>query len=126
MPLYPLSILNIRCHSYHGCLDEEAIIGGEFRVDVFFTGDFSTAVANDDLNATIDYVEVHRIVREQMNIRSKLIEHVAGRILNALRNRFPEAHSCRVRITKFNPPVNGQLGEAVFEIGSDMFSPDSK
>jgi dihydroneopterin aldolase len=118
MKPYPLSLLNIRCHSYHGCLDEEALIGGEFRVDVFFSGDFSAAAASDDLSLTIDYVEVHRIVREQMNIRSKLIEHAANRILSALRERFPLASGCRVRITKFNPPVNGQLGEAVFEIAS--------
>jgi dihydroneopterin aldolase len=51
-----------------------------------------------------------------MAIASKLIEHVAGRILNRMKECFPRVTSCRVEITKYNPPVNGQLGEAVFSI----------
>lgn len=115
-PLPTLSIRKIDCYSYHGCLPEEAIIGSRFRVDVDFRGDFSKAVSDDELSATIDYVEVHRIVRQQMEIRSKLIEHLAGRILNSLKSAFPMAQYITVHITKYNPPVNGQLGEAVFTL----------
>lgn len=111
-----LAIRKIDCHAYHGCLKEESVIGCRFSVDVVFSGDFYGAVVNDDLSQTIDYVEVHRIVREEMAIASKLIEHVAGRILNRMKERFPHVTSCRVEITKYNPPVNGQLGEAVFSI----------
>jgi len=111
-----LTIRRIECHAYHGCLKEETLIGSRFSVDVDFSGDFYGAVVDDDLSKTIDYVEVHRIVREEMAIPSKLIEHVAGRILNRMKRQFPLAGSCRVQITKYNPPVNGQLGEAVFSI----------
>lgn len=111
-----LAIRRIECHSFHGCLPEETVIGSTFSVDVFFTGDFSGAIENDDLSKTVDYVMVHRIVRDEMAIPSKLIEHVAGRILKKLRNSFPAVSKCKVSITKFNPPVNGQLGEAVFTV----------
>lgn len=111
-----LAIRHIECHSYHGCLKEESMIGSRFSVDVEFNGDFYGAVVEDDLSKTVDYVEVHRIVREEMAISSKLIEHVAGRILNRMKAQFPFVRSCRVCITKYNPPVNGQLGEAVFSI----------
>lgn len=111
-----LAIRRIECHSYHGCLKEESVIGSRFSVDVEFNGDFYGAVVEDDLSKTVDYVEVHRIVREEMAIPSKLIEHVAGRILNRMKAQFTFVQSCRVSITKYNPPVNGQLGEAVFSI----------
>lgn len=97
-------------------MEEEARIGGRFSVDVEVTGDFSEAVSSDDLSVTVDYVIVHRIVRSEMAIRSRLIEHVAGRILREMKTAFPQITSCTVTITKYNPPVNGQIGAAVFTL----------
>jgi len=111
-----LSIQNIECHSFHGCLPEESKIGARFRVDVDFESDFSKAVMSDDLSMAVDYVMVHKVVREEMAIPSKLIEHVAGRILQHLKVAFPDVIHCSVSITKYNPPVNGQLGAAVFTV----------
>ena len=114
--MHQLLIKDIECHAFHGCMEEEGKIGGRFSVDVEINGDFSAAVSNDDLSATVDYVAVHRIVRREMSVRSKLIEHVAGRILQQMKNTFPEVTSCAVTITKYNPPVNGQIGRAVFTV----------
>lgn len=114
--MHQLLIKDIQCHAFHGCMDEEGKIGGRFSVDVELNGDFSLAVANDDLSATVDYVTIHRIVRQEMAVRSKLIEHVAGRILLQVKSTFPDILSCVVTITKYNPPVNGQIGKAVFTV----------
>lgn len=105
-------------HAYHGCLPEESLIGGRFSVDVSFEADFNAAMETDDLDNAVDYVAVHAIVREEMAIPSALIEHVAARILKRLKSRFDNVVACTVSITKFNPPVNGQLGEAVFIVKS--------
>lgn len=110
---YELHIHNIECHAYHGCIEEEGHIGSRFSVDLDLTLDFSKAVETDDLLFTADYVVLHNMVREEMAIRSKLIEHVAGRILNRLQQIYPTCSQIRVAVTKFNPPVNGQLGKAV-------------
>lgn len=109
-----LHIRNIHTHSYHGCLKEEAVIGGRFTTHVTFEGDFSKAVETDQLEYAVDYVQVHQMVRTEMAIPSALIEHAAGRILRRLRETFPSVNSITVEIIKYNPPVNGQLGEAVF------------
>lgn len=114
--MHQLLIRDIQCHAFHGCMEEEARIGGRFSVDVEVTGDFTEAVAGDDLSRTVDYVVVHRIVRTEMARRSKLIEHVAGRILSEMKTTFPQIASCTVTITKYNPPVNGQIGAAVFTV----------
>lgn len=109
-----LLIRNIHTHSFHGCLKEEAVVGGRFTTHIAFEGDFSKAIDSDQLEYAIDYVKVHEVVRAEMAIPSALIEHVGGRILKRLRQTFPHVGGITVEIIKYNPPVNGQLGEAVF------------
>ena len=70
-------------------------------------------------NDTIDYVTVYRLVKEQMSIRSKLIEHVAGRILEALLREYQLASKVTVELTKLNPPVNGTLGSATVVVSGE-------
>lgn len=111
-----LHISNIECHSYHGCLKEESVIGGRFTVDVILSNDFSKAVHSDDLRDTADYVLIHQVVREEMDIASRLIEHVSGRILKRLSGIYSEAKNITVIIKKYNPPVNGQIGAAIFQV----------
>lgn len=111
-----LYINDIECYSFHGCIEEEGKIGQRFMVDLEIEMNFSKAVESDELSDTADYVVLHDLVRREMAIRSKLIEHVAGRILSSLKLAYPTVKKCKVRITKFNPPLNGQLGKAVFEL----------
>ena len=40
-------------HAYHGCLEEEKIIGGNYIIDVDVFCDFKSAAIEDDLNKTI-------------------------------------------------------------------------
>lgn len=111
-----LKIQNIECYSYHGCLKEETIIGGKFSVDVIIDYDFSKAIVSDELKDTIDYCVIHDIVRSEMNIPSKLIEHVAGRIKNKIVSSYPNTNSIKVLVTKFNPPVNGFIEKVTVEV----------
>lgn len=111
-----LHIRNIHAHAFHGCLPQETKIGSRFSVDVSFEGDFSSAMETDQLVHAVDYVLVHSIVREEMAIPSALIEHVAARILKRMKAEFSNVVHCTVAVTKYNPPVNGQLGEAVFVV----------
>ena len=81
-----IRVKNIVCYAYHGCMSEEASVGQQYLVDVEIRLDFSEAAKKDDLNKTIDYCDINRIVEEEMAIRSKLIEHVGQRILNRFKN----------------------------------------
>ncbi|WKZ65581.1 MAG: dihydroneopterin aldolase [Flavobacteriales bacterium] len=111
-----IEVNGIRVFAFHGCLAEEARIGGHFRVDVTAQGDFSDAEACDDLRRTVDYGRVTAIVREQMTVRSRLIEHAARRILEALRREWPGPVRWRVRLVKERPPVHGDVEEAVYTV----------
>ncbi len=107
--MHKIEVNNIKVFSNHGCMEEESLIGGEYIVDVHLYLDFTLAAENDDLNATVDYVRVNEIVVEQMNIRSKLIEHVGLRIHNALKNEFELCEKIYVKVTKVAPPINGDV-----------------
>ena len=107
-----IHIEGIECYAYHGCLPEETIIGGRYLVDVSVEKDISKSIASDAIEDTVDYVMVNRIVTAEMQIPSKLIEHVAGRILNSLSFAIPGNKLIRLKIIKFNPPVNGNIKSA--------------
>ena len=42
-------------------------------------------------------------------IRSKLIEHVGGRIMDKLKAEFPQLINTEVKIIKLSPPMNGNV-----------------
>jgi 7,8-dihydroneopterin aldolase/epimerase/oxygenase len=99
----------IRLHAYHGCLKEEALIGGNYIVDISIAADLSKPSESDKLDDTIDYVTVYEIVKKEMATSSKLIEHVAKRIFDTLKKKFPTTESIKVKITKLNPPIPGEV-----------------
>jgi dihydroneopterin aldolase len=108
----------IKIFAYHGCLEEEGKIGSNYIVDVTMETDFSEAAKTDDLTKTIDYVVVYQIVKKEMAIRSKLIEQVGQRIIDELRRAFLSLQKVEVKVTKLNPPMNGNVERVSIVIGS--------
>ena len=111
-----INIDGIKLHAFHGCLPEEEKIGGDYVINVGFDTDFTQAAKTDDLTKTIDYCEVYEICKEQMAIRSKLIEQVGMRIFNVLKERFPQATRIDLKLIKLLPPVNGEVDSSSIEI----------
>ena len=104
-----ITVNGIKIYAHHGCLPEEAIIGGEYIVNVSIDTDFSKASLTDELHDTVDYCVVFDCVKKEMAVRSKLIEHVAQRIVNALRNAYPQVKTFSVEVVKIVPPMNGAV-----------------
>lgn len=105
--------------AYHGCFAEEQIIGNKFIVDLEFSVDTKKAERTDDLSNTINYQHVYNVVKAEMEIKSKLLEHVAGRILHALKKQFPSATNIKITVSKLNPPLNGKVDKVSYTIKSD-------
>ena len=104
-----IEVNGIKCYAHHGCLSEETAIGGHYLVDVAMHTNFSIAAYDDDLSQTINYVDVNRIVVEEMKTPSKLIEHVGQRIVNRLKDELKTLKTLRVKIIKLSPPINGDV-----------------
>lgn len=104
-----IKLKNIKIFAYHGCLDEEGRIGSDYRVDLKVYGDLSRSAKTDALKDTIDYVHLNKIVKEEMAIRSKLLETVAERILNRILEEILLVQKVTVDVSKINPPIGGNV-----------------
>ena len=100
---------NIRTYSHHGCMKEETVIGSEYRVDLWVDADLTVASLSDDLKDTPDYVVLHEIVVDEMKVPSYLLEHVAQRIIDRIKSSIRDLDHVRVRISKINPPIGGDV-----------------
>jgi dihydroneopterin aldolase len=107
--MHKIIVEGIKLYGYHGCLEEEGKVGGNYEVDVVMEADFSKAADNDDLKETIDYVLVFEVAKKEMAIRSKLIESVAKRIAVSLHSVFPALVYSEVKLTKIKPPIHGDV-----------------
>jgi len=103
-----ISIEGIRVFAYHGHLPEEATLGGHFKVSVWVTVDTQEVEKKDDLNHTVDYVRIIEIVKEQMAIRSNMIEHPAKRIVAEILP-LKKVLKVKVEVEKIQPPINASF-----------------
>ena len=100
-----ITVEGIRVFAYHGHLPEEAVLGGHFIVNVWVTADTSEVEKTDDLNDTVDYVRIIEIVKEQMAIRSDMIEVPAKRIIEAILT-LNKVQKVKVEVEKIQPPID--------------------
>jgi dihydroneopterin aldolase len=104
-----IKLNNIRVHAWHGCLKEESIIGSDYRVDLEVSTDLTKSSLSDKLSDTVDYVYLNNIVKEEMAIKSKLLEHVAKRILDRIFKEISVISNAEVSVYKINPPIGGDV-----------------
>lgn len=104
-----ISLEGMVFHSYHGCLPEEKVTGNTFIIDLYIDADTAKAEDTDDLNDTVNYSAAYAIVKKEMEQPSKLLEHVARRILDSLKAAIPAIENAKVKVSKLNPPVGGEV-----------------
>jgi dihydroneopterin aldolase len=109
MVLGQVKLENIKVYAHHGCLEEETIIGSHYRVDVSLSADLSKPMHSDRLTDTVDYVHINHIVKEEMKISSKLLEHVAHRIIGRIFSEIELVRKAKVSVSKINPPIGGDV-----------------
>lgn len=107
---------DIQLHAYHGVMPQEQLTGNDYLVSVSAQYPIDKAIITDDVQHTLNYAMVYDIVKEEMGISSKLVEHVAGRIAQHLMKQFADISTVRVRITKLNPPMGAQCAGAGVEV----------
>ena len=107
---------NIQVYAYNGCLPEETLIGSDYRVDVWVEGDLSVSAVSDQLADTIDYVTLCDCVREEMATPSKLLEHVAQRILDRIFKASAQVSLANIKVAKINPPIGGHVASVAVEL----------
>jgi 7,8-dihydroneopterin aldolase/epimerase/oxygenase len=111
-----VSLEGMEFYARHGYYEEERIIGNKYSVDVTLDVDFSEAAIDDKLEGTVNYEKVYQIVSEVMSIDAKLLEHLAGKMIKALRENFPSVQKVAVKVSKYNPPIKGLCQKATVSL----------
>jgi dihydroneopterin aldolase len=104
-----IELKGLKFFAYHGLYDHERKNGGWFNVDVNFNCDASGAIENDSIKGTVNYEEIYKVVKEEMEIPSNLIEHVAGRIYKRIKNEVTGVSQLTITVYKPEAPLGGPL-----------------
>ncbi|WP_134091302.1 dihydroneopterin aldolase [Olivibacter sp. XZL3] len=107
-----IALRNARFYAYHGYYEEEQLIGNEFFLDVICFVQKPTLEANDNLANTINYEELYRIAKDEMDEPKKLLETIVENILNSIKITFSEVNEIEVTLRKSNPPFGGDTATA--------------
>lgn len=115
-PMGKIAVEGLQFYAHHGFYKEEQVLGGKFVVDVYMETDFTEAALTDQLEKTINYEEVYRLVKGEMEVHSRLLEHVAQRIVTVVRRKYPALQQLTVRVSKHHPPLKGSVERVFVEL----------
>ena len=104
---YEIELQNIHLYAYHGVMPQENKIGAWYTINLCATIDNMSCIENDCIESTVNYADIYETVCEEMKIKSKLLEHVCGRILSNLFTRFPSITKINITLIKETPPLGG-------------------
>lgn len=107
---------DIRCYAYHGVAPQENLIGNEYVIHLRLKVDISQAAETDEVTDTVNYAEVYEVVKTEMSIPSKLLEHVCNRIIRELFTRFSSIEEVEISLSKRNPPMGADIDSAGVEL----------
>ncbi len=107
---------DIRFFARHGVAPQETVIGNEFYIDLRLKTDFRHAAATDELDDTISYADIYEALKQEMEIPSRLLEHVCGRIVTRLFQEFPAIEEIKIKLSKRNPPMGADIDSAGVEM----------
>ena len=111
-----ITLSDVRFRAFHGVLPQESRVGADFTLDLRLGYDISKAMETDDVKDTLNYAEVYNLVKREMAVPSKLLEHVAGRMVKAICQAFPAVTSIDLHLVKLNPPMGADCRGAGVEI----------
>jgi dihydroneopterin aldolase len=107
-----IALEGLEFHAFHGVYPHERESGNWFEVDIAVDTDFSDAAKNDELAGTVDYEAIYRVVKEEMDKPSKLLETVGENIVEQVLSSLPTVLSVELSISKTNPPIGGKCKRA--------------
>lgn len=109
-----IHIDGLRIYARHGVNPQERVVGNMFEVSLTLKIDAETAMKNDSLDDTVNYAEIVDLVKECMKQPSKLLEHAAYRIYQAIADRYPYVRHGSISLYKIQPPISAELARWAF------------
>lgn len=104
-----IEIEGMEFYAYHGHYKEEQIVGNKFLLDLKIETDCTIPSKTDDIKDAVNYQTAYKIIKEEMQKKSNLLENIAGRILDAVSEKLENIKSVTIKVSKMNPPMGGKI-----------------
>lgn len=105
-----IQIEGMEFYAYHGHFAEERLVGNDFVLDLTIQTNLAPAAASDCLEDAVNYQEIYNLIKEEMKVKSSLLENIADRIIEAIYIEFADqVEYVKVKVSKMNPPLNGKI-----------------
>ena len=104
-----VKVENLKIFANHGCMVEESIIGSDYVVNISAVCTLPKTAFDDEIGATVNYVDLASIAKREMGVRSKLLEVVVKRIITSCFKEIPLLEEISVCVSKLNPPINADV-----------------
>ncbi len=114
-----IELIGLKFFAHHGLYEEERQKGGWFVVDICFECIAAGGIAKDEIEGTVNYEDVYRIVKGEMEVASKLIEHVAGRIHQRIKMEVEGVSQLSTTVKKMGAPLGGPLEHVSITISEE-------
>ena len=105
-----VKLQNLSFYSFHGIHDEERILGGDYSVNVEVSFEENGFI--NHLDQSVDYSGIFNVVKDIMAIPTPMLETVAMKIAEKLREKFTIIEQLKVTIIKVHPPIENMEGSA--------------
>ncbi|MDR1112267.1 MAG: dihydroneopterin aldolase [Bacteroidales bacterium] len=116
---YTISLKGMEFYAYHGCFQEEKIIGTRFKIDTVLVCHAEEAAITDDIRKTINYQQVYAEIKKIINQPANVLESIAYRILTQLKAVFPQIAYAAVTVYKLNPSIGGKTESVSVTVEED-------
>lgn len=114
-----IEMQDMEFYAYHGCFAAEKQVGGKFMVNLWLEYDITKPAQTDNISDALNYQTAYEVVKEQMEIKSSLLENVAKRILDAMFEKFPELLTAQVDVSKLAPAMGGKMKAVTVTLRND-------
>jgi len=104
-----VKVENLKIYAFHGCMEEEEIIGGDYVVNICAVCSVGKKAFDDQIGGAVDYVDLARIAKREMSVRSKLLEAVVKRIIDCCISEISVLEQVSVTVSKLNPPIDADV-----------------
>jgi dihydroneopterin aldolase len=105
-----IELRDVHIHGSHGIFQGEEKSGNPYIVNLEVKYE-DTDIDFDDINETINYIDLYEIVRIRMNIATGLVEKVCESIVRHIKHQYPFIKEISLSIYKLQAPLKNFQGK---------------
>ena len=99
-----IELVNLQLYAYHGVFEGEEKVGNPYLINLSVKYDEKDNDFNS-INDTINYEELHQIVKQRMAIPTGLLEKICVNIIRHIKHHYPFVKEIDLSIQKLQPPL---------------------